>query len=161
MTDAPAKAKTNWNLVIWPILLLWGVSMIYVFNSEFKSQAAVVLPILMVGTAFLVFVANAMAGSIEQARFDMQAAYGDATSCTACGKSGCQLEIVDYEYCLFLGVVAIQRSIAGKLCHDCAMRAINKAFIATIFGCILCPPLILFSWLKRNRMLKKYAKQAS
>ena len=158
MTTAPAKAKTNWKLVFWPILFLWAVSAIYVYNSEFKDQVAIALPVLMVGTAFLVFVGNAIAGSAAQGSLDIEADYGDATSCTECGKADCQLEIVDYEYCIFLGFVAIQRSIAGKLCRDCATNAINKAFWATVFGCILCPPLILFSWLKRNRMLKKFAQ---
>jgi hypothetical protein len=156
MATSAAKAKTNWHLVIWPILVMWIASAVYVYNSEFKDQAAIALPLIMVGAAFLVFVANGIAGSMEQARLDMQADYGDATECTCCGAPDCELQIIDYEYCLFLAVVVIQRSIAGKLCRECAVKAINRAFLTTVFGCILCPPLILFSWFKRSVMLGKF-----
>jgi len=56
------KPKTNWHLVIWPILALWIVAAIYAFMSDWRGSASVVLPIFMVVAAFLVFLFNAIAG---------------------------------------------------------------------------------------------------
>ena len=151
------KAQTNWHFIVWPILFLWLLCAVYVFASEYRSQVVVVLPLLMVAATGLVFLANAIAGSATRAHLDMVASFGHATACTECGISGCQLELIDYEYCLFLYALSFHWFIRGKLCRECAVRLLNTAFLKNVVGCALCPPLIIWMWLKRNRLLEKYS----
>jgi len=47
------KPKTNWHLVVWPILAVWMVVSAYVFCSDWRESATLVLPIFMVVSAFL------------------------------------------------------------------------------------------------------------
>jgi hypothetical protein len=94
------KVITNWHFMWWPILILWIACGVYVFNSEFESQAGVVLPILMGASLFLVALVSAIAGSIQQEALDMEATFGHHTSCTMCGKSNVQLELIKFQYCI-------------------------------------------------------------
>ena len=159
MTDT-YSAITNWHFMWWPTLILWIACGFYVFNSEFESQAGIVLPILMGVSLFLVALINAIAGSIQQEALDMKATFGHQTNCTICGKSDRQLELVKFQYCIWLGIFfTFHREISGKLCRECAVPAINKAFLLNLFGCILCPPAIVFSFLKRQSIVNKYKIQ--
>ena len=67
------------------------------------------------------------------------------------------LELVRIHYCVWFGIFSSShRELAGKLCRECAIPAVNKAFLATLFGCILCPPAIIFSYLKRQAIVNRY-----
>ncbi len=150
------KVKTNWNLVIWPIITLWVISWVFIQVSEFKSVAAIMMPILMVATAFAVFLLHAVAGSVAQRRMDLQAIHNKDTSCTQCGASRCDLHVVDYQWYLFLVTIVFQFGIVGKFCKDCARSNVDKMFRKTMWGSILCPPIILWAWIHRNRIYRKY-----
>src|SRR5882724_11023609 len=100
-TNNPQRPKTNWHLVIWPILVLWIASAIYVFHSEWKEQAVVVLPIFMGVTAFVVCLLNAFAGSIAQRRHGLGVLDESTTRCMSCGISDGALHVVDYHSYVF------------------------------------------------------------
>src|SRR3954451_20338194 len=94
--------KTRWLLVTWPILLLWIASAIYTFNSEWKEQAVLVLPIFMGATAFVVFLLHAVAGSIARRRHRLAALDAEVNQCMNCGATNSSLSVVDYHSYVFL-----------------------------------------------------------
>jgi len=155
-TARDGKVRTNWHLVLWPIITLWVISWLYVQMSEFKPAAGIMMPILMAVTAFAVFLLNGIAGSVAQRRMDLQTVHDRDTSCTQCGASGCDLHVVDYQWYLFLITIVFQFGIVGKFCRNCATSNVDKMFRKTLWGSILCPPIILWAWVHRWRILREY-----
>ena len=149
------KAKTNWNLVFWPIIVLWIVAAVYVFNSDWRDSAAVTLPIFMAAAAFVVLLLNAVAGSIAQRRNDLQALHQSAFECVTCHRSDEFLHVIEYNSYLFLGAIVAQFGERGKFCAPCATARVDAMFRRTLWGCILCPPIILWAWFERAKLLKK------
>lgn len=108
----------------------------------------------------LVLLANALTHDWRQEQVSRANAFAGVTACTQCGQTDCHLESVYYEYMVFLGAIALQRSIAGRMCEPCARRIVNRAFLASIVGCILFPPLILLPWWKRRTLFARFAHRA-
>jgi hypothetical protein len=148
------KARTNWHLVIWPIIALWICAAIYVFNSEWREASAVVLPIFMAVAAFVVFLLNAIAGTISQRRNDLQALDESTSECMTCNRSNESLHVIDYHSYLFLGAIIVQFGQRGKFCAQCAKARIDAMFRRTLWGSILCPPIILWAWFERAKLLR-------
>jgi hypothetical protein len=147
------KPKTNWHLVIWPIMFLWLIELIYVFNSQWKEQAGTVLPIFMVVAAFVVFLLNAFAGSIAQRRYQLQMLDETTTRCLGCGRTDGPMHFVDYHWYLFLLLTLIQFGQRGKFCPMCARARVDGMFRRTMLGSILCPPIIAWAWFQRRKIL--------
>jgi len=154
MTVAP-KLKTNWHLVIWPILSLWIVAAICVFGSDWRESATMVLPIFMVVAAFLVLLLNAIAGSIAQRRYELGVLDESISQCMSCGRSDTPLHMIDYHWYLFLGAIVFQSGQRGKFCAPCARKRIDGMFRRTVWGSILCPPITLWAWFQRRRILDR------
>ncbi len=167
------SVKTRWRYVFLHLLLLWMLSVVVLIfypvtevdsgmlNVVGRSvhDATVALPLL----AFLVLVAHGFIGTIKQDRYmtatrrrKLQLEFGQATACSRCGNSSCRLEIVDYEYLIFLVVFCVERRITGTFCRACAVAVLNKASLATLLGCVLLPPLFLVGWYKRRSILGRF-----
>jgi hypothetical protein len=145
------KAKTNWHLVIWPILISWSIIVLYVLNSDLKSQADTYIPILMTAAFVLIILFNAILGSNEQHKIDLEEIEENENECRICKDSSSKLYLVDYEYV----IIKTGYSISGKYCKQCAEQEIKKAFRKTLIGGIACPPVIVYAWFKKKRELKK------
>lgn len=149
------KPKTNWHLVIWPMIALWIAAAIYVFLSDWRESASVVLPIFMVVAAFLVLLCNAIAGSVSQRHHEL-AVLDDSTShCMACNRTDGPLHVIDYHWYLFLGLIVIQYGQRGKFCPSCARARVNGMFRRTLLGSLLCPPITVWAWVQRRRILER------
>jgi hypothetical protein len=148
------KARTNWHLVIWPIIALWICAAIYVFNSEWREASVVALPLFMAAAAFVVFLLNAIAGSITQRRNDLQALDESTSECMTCNRSQDPLHLIDYHSYLFLGAIVVQLGQRGKFCTQCATARIDAMFRRTLWGSLLCPPIILWAWFERAKLLR-------
>ena len=149
------KLKTNWHLVIWPILALWIVAAIYVFMSDWRESASVVLPIFMVVAAFLVFLFNAIAGSVSQRRHELAVLDASTIHCMACNRTDGPLHVIDYHWYLFLGAIVIQFGQRGKFCPSCARARVDGMFRRTLWGSLLCPPITVWAWIQRRRILER------
>ena len=149
------KPKTDWHLVIWPILALWTVAAIYVFTSDWRESASVVLPIFMVVAAFLVFLLNAIAGSISQRRHELAILDESTSHCMICSRSDGPLHVIDYHWYLFLGAIVVQFGRRGKFCPSCARARVDGMFRRTLWGSLLCPPITVWAWLQRRCILKR------
>ncbi len=147
------KPKTNWKLVIWPVLALWMIAAVYTFASEWREQANVVLPIFMAVIAFGVCVLNAIAGSIAQKRFEMCCLDESTRNCVDCGTVEGKLVVIDYHWYLFLIAIVFQFGERGKFCPSCARLKVDRMFRRTIWGSFLCPPIILWAWWRRRAIL--------
>lgn len=158
MMTTPKNAKTNWHLVIWPIVTVWIVAAIYVFKSDWREQASVVLPMFMAAGAFLVFLMNAIAGSFAQARLDTQHLDKSVHSCMGCGCQDRPLRIVEYYGYAFLITIIVQFGCAGKMCAECGRRYIDRMFRRTLWCCVLCPPFIVWAWIRRGGELSKFER---
>lgn len=154
------KAKTSWPLLVWPILILWVIIWMVVPHTEFREQAHVVAPILMVAVAFLVILAHAVAGSITQRRIDLTAIDESTTSCMGCGRDDCELRVIDYQGYVFPLFTTLVYPLVGKFCEACARREIDRLLRRTLWGCILCPPYIVWAWLHRQREMAKFKGSA-
>jgi len=152
----PGEPKTNWPLLVWPILVLWVIIWVVVPHTEFSEQAHVVAPILMVAAAFLVILAHAVAGSITQRRIDLAAIDESTSSCMGCGRDDCELRVIDYQGYVFALCTTLVYPLAGKFCEACARREIDRLLRRTLWGCILCPPYIVWAWLHRQREMAKF-----
>ena len=152
--SATQKPKTNWHLVIWPILTLWIVAAIYVFHSDWREQAVVVLPIFMGVAAFAVSLLHAMAGSIAERRYKLQIIDESTNQCEGCGRADGSLHVIDYNWYLFLGAIVFQFGLRGKFCKACARARVDSMFRRTLFGSLLCPPITLWAWFQRRKILK-------
>lgn len=149
------KPKANWHLVIWPILALWIVAAIYVFRSDWRESASVVLPIFMAVAAFVVFLLNAIAGSLAQRRYELAALDQSTSQCMSCSRSDGPLHVIDYHWYLFLGAIVVQFGQRGKFCPSCARARIDGMFRRTLWGSLLCPPITVWAWMQRRRILQK------
>ena len=148
------KASTNWHLVIWPIIALWIGAAVYVINSDWREASAVVLPIFMAVAAFVVLLLNAVAGSISQRRNDLQALDESTSNCMTCDCSNAPLHVIDYHSYLFLGAIIVQFGQRGKFCAQCARARIDAMFRRTLWGSMLCPPIVLWAWFERAKLLR-------
>jgi hypothetical protein len=151
------KPKTNWNLVLWPILALWIIAATYVLTSEWRDQAAFVLPIFMGVAAFGVCLLNAFAGSIARRRYEMEVLDDSTTRCMSCGSTNGKLHIIDYHWYVFLIAIVFQFGQRGKFCPSCARTRVDRMFRQTVWGSLLCPPIILWAWWQRHKILRKIA----
>ena len=149
------KSKTNWQLVVWPILALWIVAAIYVFKSEWRASASVVLPIFMVAGAFVVFLLNAIAGSIAQHRYELGVLDESTSRCMRCNRSDGPLHVVHYHWYLFLVAIVVQFGQRGKFCPACARALVDSMFRRTLWGSLLCPPITVWAWIQRRRILER------
>ena len=147
------KPQTNWHLVVWPILVLWIIAAIYVFNSEWRESAGTVLPIFMGAVAFAVLLLNAIAGSSAQRRHQLEVIDETVTACMGCGTVAGPLHVIEYHWYLFLLAIVIQSGQRGKFCPTCGRARVDAMFRKTLFGSILCPPLILWAWFRRRAIL--------
>ena len=154
MTSA-TKPKTNWHLVLWPILALWIVASIYVYQSDWRESATIALPIFMVVAVFVVFLLNAIAGSIAQRRYELEVIGESIFQCMSCKRSDTPLHMIDYHWYLFLGAIVVQFGQRGKFCASCAKARVDDMFRRTLWGSILCPPITLWAWIQRRRILQR------
>jgi len=149
------KPKTNWHLVVWPILVLWLAVSIYIFRSDWREAASVALPLFMVAAAFLVFVLNAIAGSIAQRRYELSVFDESTSHCSQCSRGEGPLHVIDYHWYLFLGAIVVQFGRPGKFCPSCARVRVDDMFRRTIWGSLFCPPITVWAWLQRRRILQR------
>ena len=140
-----AKPKTNWRALTVCLTIVWIGATIYVLNSEFKSEAALVLPIVMVASGFLVFVIFAIIGSITQEKFEVQVLQ-QSDICAACGSSDNELKYIDYDGFAF--VPGVPR-LSHRVDRDCGLRCPNRVH-RDAETCILDAPRAAF-WPPRRR----------
>jgi hypothetical protein len=149
------KPKTNWHLVIWPILALWVVTVIYVLRSDWRESAMVVLPMFMAVVVFLVLLLNAIAGSIASRRYELAVLDESSIQCSACSRSDGPLHMIDYHSYMFLGAIVVEVGHRGKFCPSCARVRVDGMFRRTLWGSMLCPPILIWAWLQRRRILQR------
>jgi hypothetical protein len=154
------EPKTNWHLVIWPVLTLWVVAAIYVFNSDWKHEAGLLLPILMVVTAFVVLLLNAVAGSIAKRQYQLQMLDESSSACLNCGKTDGPLHLLEYHSYVFLGPIIAQFGKCGKYCPQCARVNVDRMFRRTLWGSLFCPPIIAWAWLQRRKILRRLRNES-
>lgn len=158
MTTA-RKPRTNWHLVVWPIVVLWIVAAIYVFQSGWRESATVVLPIFMAVAAFVVFLLNGLAGSLAQRRYELEILDTATSECKACRREDGPLHLIDYHWYLFLGALVFEFGERGKYCPHCAKLKIDWMFRRTLWGSLFCPPLTVWAWIQRRRILKRIGQE--
>jgi len=149
------KPRTNWHLVAWPILILWLAAAVFVFRTDWREAASVALPLFMVVAAFLVFVLNAIAGSIAQRRYELNILDESTSQCSSCHRAEGPLHVIDYHWYLFLGAIVFQFGQSGKFCPSCARSRIDHMFRRTFWGSLFCPPITVWAWVQRRRILQR------
>jgi hypothetical protein len=150
-----SKPRTNWHLVVWPIVALWAAAAIYIFASDWRASASVALPIFMAAGAFLVFLLNAIVGSIQQRRHELAILDESVSQCMSCGRSDGPLHVIDYHWYLFLGAIVVQFGQRGKFCPVCARERVDGMFRRTLWGSLFCPPITVWAWLQRRKILNR------
>lgn len=70
MAEGIRKPRTNWHLVIWPILAIWLVGIAWMRHSGINHRDPIALPVMLVCTALGVLLLNAILGSRAQARYE-------------------------------------------------------------------------------------------
>jgi len=153
---AAPKPKTHWRLIIIPILTLWVVAYFYVQHSDYKSEATIMLPILMGIAAFAVLLINAIVGSHQARRLILQAIDESVRRCSECNRGDISLyalEIHSYAFAFWF----IQFNHRGKFCADCARKLVKRAFWKTFLYSILFPPCILWAWFEKRSILARLA----
>jgi hypothetical protein len=153
------EPRTNWLRCALVFCGLLAIAAVVIFSSQELREAGTLLLTLfgicaLIGAA----VVEAIFGSIARRRYDLLIKFAQTTQCATCGASDRKLHLIDYEWILFLYLYARSSMVAGKFCEPCARRLVNRMFIMSIFGCILCPPIILWPAIKRHRILAKYAR---
>ena len=124
-------------------------------QQRLRDAASTVLPMFMSAAAFVVFLLNAIAGTVAQRRNELRALEALTSDCVACRRSDGPLHMVDYHWYLFLGVVVFQFGQCRKFCTSCARARIDSMFRRTVWGSLFCPPLILWGWIQRRRILQR------
>lgn len=139
------------------MVTLWAISAIYVYNSDWRSEASIALPLFMAVAFFAVLIVNAVMGSIAEHRNVMKALQeAEITHCSECG-TGQQLHAIEFHYYAYIVVWFIQFTRRGKFCVTCARDIAKRSFLKTIFYCILCPPFIVWAWFEKRSILKRLA----
>ena len=83
MDSESEKSSVRWPRVAWPTLALWAAACVYVLFSEYRPQAPVLLPILMVASLVAVLLMNMIArglgvGVVDVSRIEVARREGDS-----------------------------------------------------------------------------------
>lgn len=149
----PRKAQTNWTALVVEAIIICFFCFLYgvFFSSIIESY------VYMVGGVALLIILYAIQGTIKQSKLDLELKFKHETRCCFCGTDSEKLAIIYYSYAIWLGIYfTFSRTIKGKMCYKCAKSRIDKAFILNIIGCILFPPAIVYAFIQRHYMLKKF-----